>query len=296
MVTTLRMYWEKPSFEIEKLQCNIHCAVQENILYQSFKIPEYNILPKHLLTKNLKYKRIGIIREEGSNSDNEIGSAFLLNGHHVFDIHTQDLINGRTLDDLDVIVFVGGFSYGDTLGAAQGWYSVIKNNKHVNNEFIKFYNRKETKSLGVCNGCQLMVKLGWLGEGISLHKNLSGRFESRFSSVKVNESKCVFTKGLDDLVMGIWVAHGEGRFVIDNYQKLKKNKQIVMQYVDYNKKVTLNYPQNPNSSDHGIAGLCSPDGRHFALMPHPERSFLKRQIPWKYELFKDYTPWFRIFQ
>ena len=96
--------------------------------------------------------------------------------------------------------------------------------------------------------------------------------------------------------MGIWVAHGEGRFVVDNYHKLKNNNQIVMQYVDYDINVTQEYPLNPNGSDHGIAGICSVDGRHFALMPHPERSFLKRQIPWNYERFNKYTPWFRVFQ
>ena len=145
-----------------------------------------------------------------------------------------------------------------------------------------------------------MIKLGWIGDGIKMSKNKSRRFESRFSTVKVNKTSCNFTKDLDELIFGIWIAHGEGKFDVNEktLEELKQNNQIVMSYVDFDGNVTEKYPHNPNGSIDGIAGLCSKDGRHLAMMPHPERSFFKWQIPWmpnNIKLNNDLTPWFKMF-
>ena len=304
----IREYWEEPSYKLEKDQCNLNCVEQEHKLYieQNVKIPQYNVLDRHYvnlsdISKN-KTKKVGIIREEGSNSDKEMGSVFFLNYENVHDITTHDLMNdNKLLDNMDIIVFVGGFSYADVLESAKGWYTVIKNNETIKDQFDRFYNRPNTYSLGICNGCQLMIKLGWIGDGIKMIKNDSGRFESRFSSVKINKTKCQFTKDLDNLVYGVWVAHAEGKFVIDQEQlnELKSNDQIVMSYVDNEMNSTDRYPFNPNGSSESIGAICSKNGRHLAMMPHPERSFMKWQIPWMptsiEKKMSDYTPWFRMF-
>lgn len=301
-MSNLRMKWENESFKLEKLQCLEKLAIDENNILKRFDNTEYNILDRHRVKDfnsalNTKYK-VGVIREEGSNGDYEMISAFCLGGHDVTDINSNDMINdNKLLDNMDIIVFVGGFSFADVLGSSHGWYNVIKNNKNVSEQFERFFQRKNTYSLGVCNGCQLMVKMGWLGEGIKLEKNLSGRFESRFSTVKVEKNKSIFLNKLNELVFGIWCAHGEGRFVIedDRLREMKMDGQIVMRYVDYKMKGTEEYPHNPNGSINGIAGICSKDGRHLAIMPHPERCFKRWQIPWSPIELDEYTPWFKMF-
>jgi phosphoribosylformylglycinamidine synthase len=303
-MTRLRKLWEHQSYELEKLQCSEVLATDEYLSLWKYQNPKYNILERHRILNGLdkltgRNYNIGIIREEGSNGDYEMSCAFTLGRNIVTDINTYDLINDPgLLDEFEILVFVGGFSFADVLGSSQGWYNVIKNNKSVWRQFDRFYKRKNTYSLGVCNGCQLMVKLGWLGEGIKMEKNLSGRFESRYPSVKVEKNNTLFLKNLDELVCGIWSAHGEGRFVIeeDKLREMEENNQIVMRYVDYNMKTTERYPYNPNGSKYGIAGICSKDGRHLAMMPHPERSFKRFQMPWYPCKIEEYTPWFNIFK
>lgn len=300
----LRELWERPSFEIEKRQCIEKIIIEEQEIFKNDKIPKYivdkNIFKNINNVKSTKYK-IGILRDEGSNSDREMGAAFMLNNDRVFDINTNDLIvNEHLLDDFDILVFVGGFTYADVLGSANGWYTVIKNNSKVYNQFQRFYNRDNTYSLGICNGCQLLIKLGWIDNNIKMGKNKSERFESRFSQVQVNYNKTIFTRELEGLNFGIWSAHGEGRFIIDNIklEELYKNNQIVMNYTDFDCKKTEKYPHNPNGSMDGVAAICSKNGRHLAMMPHPERTFLKWQVPWYPNNLldkTDYTPWIKLF-
>ena len=300
-MTELRYNWEMPSYTIEHKQCNSRCVHEELSTYLCFQNPKYNIENWHQYIPHYKSStyKVAIIREEGSNGDRELGSAFSFNFEGVYDINTFDLAqDDKLLDDFNVIVFVGGFSFADALGSANGWYNVINNNSNIQQQFDRFYHRDDTYSIGICNGCQLMIKLGWIGNGIKLVQNDSGRFESRFSTVKVEKSVCSFTHKLSDLVFGMWVAHGEGKFEIsdDRLEELNQNNQVVMRYVDLDSKPTEKYPYNPNGSNSGVAGLCSKNGRHFALMPHPERSFIKWQIPWGQDLINgDYTPWFHIF-
>ena len=305
-MTILRSFWEYCSYDLEKDQCKLTCVEQENKIYQEMKIPEYNLTFDNLIDftdlpfNNLNKRKytVGIIREEGTNSERELAAAFYHAGFNVVDINTYDLINETiSLKDLNGIGFAGGFSYSDVLGSGKGWYNIINYNKKIREQFNNFYKREDTFSIGICNGCQLMSHLGWVS--CKLEQNTSKRFESRFSTVKINNtntnsktnSNSIFLKNMEDLVFGIWVAHGEGRFI-----DIKDDNNIAIQYVDFNNKPTLSYPHNPNGSYKGTAAVSSNNGRHLAIMPHPERTFLRYQVPWSnIELAGDYSPWFQIF-
>jgi len=293
----LRDIWEERSFELEMLQCNKECVKEEKDSMKSRKNFKFSINKKlDSIHTTIPHKwNVAIIREEGSNSDREMMAAFDMAGFNVYDICMNDLINDKTLtlDKFRGVVFVGGFSFSDVLGSGKGWYEVIRNNKRIKRIFDKFYKRKDTFSLGVCNGCQLMARLGWIPK-CELKKNKSKRFESRFSHIKVKSSKSIMLKGFDDSYLGIWVAHGEGRFEL---KEEVHSSSIPVQYVDDSREITEKYPFNPNGSEDGIAALCSDNGRHLAIMPHPERSFLEWQWPYNNDAIMSnrYTPWFKMF-
>ena len=237
--------------------------------------------------------RAAIIREKGVNGDREMAYALWLAGFDVKDVHMTDLISGReTLEELNMIVFVGGFSNSDVLGSAKGWAGAFRYNEKARIAIENFYKREDTLSLGVCNGCQLMAELGLIvpehSEMPRLERNASHKFESDFLGVKILDGGSVMLSGLDGMELGIWVAHGEGRFVLP-YPEEKYN--IVMKYS------RSHYPANPNGSMHDVAGLCSADGRHLAMMPHLERAF----FPWQCAYYpssrrnEDVTPWIKAF-
>ena len=311
----LRNIWEQTSYELEKLQADPVCAEEERKNIFDRKGPDYRLsftpeeTPDVIIKSNTKHK-VAIIREEGSNSDREMTSAFFRAGFETWDVAMTDFLGDRIrLSDFRGVAFVGGFSYADVLDSAKGWAGVIRFNKKIWDEFQNFYNRPDTFSLGVCNGCQLMALLGWIPwQGIEdkmqprfIH-NSSGRFESRFSSVKILPGPSVMLKNMEDSVLGVWVAHGEGRaFFPDRniLQKINDDNLAPIRYVDDNNEITTQYPFNPNGSSHGIASLCSPDGRHLAIMPHPERTFLKWHWPWMPEKWKKEltaSPWLKMFQ
>ena len=222
--------------------------------------------------------KVGIIREEGSNGDREMAAAFLMAGFQCVDISMYDLQqNPKLLQGLNGIAFVGGFSYSDCLGAGQGWCSVIQNNPDVYAAFEEFRTRPDTFSLGVCNGCQMLSLLGWVGD-CKFVQNESGKFESRFPTVKICESPAIMFKGLSGAVLGVWCAHGEGQLRITG---VTKTIIPALQFVNADFDPTVAYPNNPNGSVMGITAVCSSDGRHLAMMPHPERSFIKWQLPWE---------------
>ena len=215
----------------------------------------------------------------------------------------------QTLDDFRGIAFVGGFSYADVLDSAKGWAGVIRFNKKLSEQFERFYERPDTFSLGVCNGCQLMALLGWVPwKGIPdklqprFIQNKSGRFESRFSTVHILPSPPLCLKEWKDSTLGVWVAHGEGRLYFPEkeiMQEVIRRDLAPIRFVDDNGEFTETYPFNPNGSPLGITALCSPDGRHLAMMPHPERTFLKWQWPYMPEEWKknlEASPWLRMFQ
>ncbi|HAA74415.1 TPA: phosphoribosylformylglycinamidine synthase, partial [Candidatus Latescibacteria bacterium] len=222
---------------------------------------------------------------------------------------TADLANGRaTLDGYHGIAFVGGFSYADVLDSAKGWAGVIRYNERVLEQMRSFRHRADTFSLGVCNGCQLMALLGWVpGDDLPdtsqprFVQNQSGRFESRFSTVRVPQSPAIMLSGMADSVLGVWVAHGEGRAYFPDPQvqeSVERRNLVALRYADDSGVSTETYPLNPNGSPDGIAGLCSEDGRHLAMMPHPERAFLKWQWGWMPPAWNDLeaSPWLRMFQ
>lgn len=312
---TLRSLWEETSYHLERLQANPACADEErgNIVRRTgprFEItftPE--VTPDEVLRRREKPK-VAIIREEGSNGDREMTSAFHLAGFEAWDVSMTDIIGGSvTLDRFSGVAFVGGFSYADVLDSAKGWAGVIRFHKKVYEQFRRFYEREDTFSLGVCNGCQLMALLGWVPwQGIedSLQprfvRNRSGRFESRFAAVKILSSPSLMLKGMEGSTLGIWVAHGEGMAYFPDESTRKKVDVLgiaPVRYVDDEGAITESYPFNPNGSPAGIAALCTPDGRHLAVMPHPERAFLKWQWAWMPEEWKrnlSASPWLRMFQ
>jgi phosphoribosylformylglycinamidine synthase len=320
-MTNLRQLWELNSFEFEKKRIPTDLAICENNLYTTFNHYSYHIpdniwgaIYKTNINKSTIIPRrfkVAIIREEGSNGDKEMASAFHAAGFEVWDVNMYDLIhNPLLLDTFAGLAFVGGFSFSDVLGSANGWYNVILKNPKIKKQLAKFYRRPNTFSLGVCNGCQLMVKFGVIPGVKSIERNDSKRFESRFSTVKIPPNNSIMLHNMSDLKLGIWVAHGEGKFKPDykhntsdnSYTKkpdIFNNELITMQYVDHNNNVTDKYPYNPNGSHNGIAAVCSIDGRHLAMMPHPERCFLNWQMPWKpydKDNKKFYSPWFLMFK
>lgn len=311
----LRQIWEETSYELDKFQCHSECVKSERRNIFNRRGPQYSLtfkpeeMPKSIL-RQPKKPRIAIIREEGSNGDREMTSAFHQAGFECWDITMTDLLEGRAkLNQFRGIAFVGGFSYADVLDSAKGWAGVVRFNPSLKKQFNKFYERPDTFSFGVCNGCQAMALLGWVPfKGLSdeeqprFIRNVSGRFESRWTSVIIQPSPSIMLQGMENSVLGVWVAHGEGRafFPRDFWlEEVLRENLAPVRYVDDQGFVTQDYPFNPNGSVEGIAGLCSPDGRHLAMMPHPERAFLKWQWAWMTEDWKrnlQASPWLQMFK
>lgn len=316
-MTKLRQVWESTSSAIDALQANPQCVNEETTSishllhspdWQLSFTPEKEILST--LTTKQKRPKVAILRSEGSNGDREMAAAFYLAGFEPWDVTMTDLISGRiTLDErFRGIAFVGGFAFADVLDAGKGWAGIIRFNQDVREQFERFRNRPDTFSLGVCNGCQLMALMGWV-PGLDIPedkqprfiRNVSERFESRFVTVRVFESPSILFKGMGSSTLGIWVAHGEGRLHVPRTGDLDTiiaNNLAPLRFADPLGKTTETYPFNPNGSPLGVTALCSPDGRHLAMMPHPERTFLKWQWPWMPPEWKDLpaSPWLRLFQ
>ena len=314
-MTEFRDVWEATSFHLEKRQRNPECVAQEEKGLKYRKAPEWKLsfTPKptdeSIMSADNKHK-VAVLRQEGSNGDREMIAAFLSAGFDVWDVTVSDLLAGSvTLDQFRGIVFVGGFSFADVLDSGKGWAGVIKFNKKVYEQFQTFRARKDTFSLGVCNGCQLMALLGWIPSDGDLPEaqqprllhNDSGKFESRFSSVTIQESPAVMFKGMEGSSLGVWVAHGEGRFYFPDpavKEDVFAKHLAPVRYVNDSNEVTEEYPFNPNGSPAGIAALCSEDGRHLAIMPHPERVFTTWQWPWTPPSWStlEAGPWLQMFQ
>ncbi len=316
----LRQIWEETSYQLEKLQIKPICAVSKkrNVFNRPGITYKLGFEPKttlpELFTATDKPK-VAIIREEGSNGDREMTAAFYSAGFEPYDVTMTDLLNDRAnLRAFQMVAFVGGFSYADVLDSAKGWAGVIRFNEKLRVMFDEFYNRPDTLSLGVCNGCQLEMLLGWVPwKGLSgeeqprFIKNESGRFESHFLNIRILDSPAVMLKGMADSILGVWSAHGEGKLHFPNHRLLDGAEGVLLndlapiRYVNDNGQATRGYPFNPNESPWGIAGLCSQDGRHLAMMPHPERTFLKWQLGYLPEEWKDdevmpVAPWLQMFQ
>ena len=297
----LRDVWYSSSYLLDRKQSFNGKAKERFENYKQQPI-EWNLLPsftgklsQYGLNPDRREKsgvRAAIIREKGTNGEREMAYMLYLAGFDVKDVMMTDLITGReTLDDINFIVFCGGFSNSDVLGSAKGWAGAFLYNPKAKEALDRFYARKDTLSLGVCNGCQLMVELGLVGgEGGSrmLH-NDSHKFESGFLGLTVQTNQSVLMSTLSGSRLGIWVAHGEGKF---NLPGKEEDYNIVLKY-SYD-----GYPANPNGSDFGAAGICSADGRHLAMMPHLERAF----FPWQCGYYPadrkesdQITPWIEAF-
>jgi phosphoribosylformylglycinamidine synthase len=274
---TLRDVWYETSHLLDRRQSgNAHADRRfENYKKQplTFVFPDgfegsYAALNLQPNRKNNSGIRAAIIREKGVNGDREMAYALHLAGFDVKDVHMTDLIAGREdLSDVNMIAFVGGFSNSDVLGSAKGWAGAFMFNEKAKMALDLFYARPDTLSLGICNGCQVMMELGLLYPDMqphpTMHHNSSGKFESGFVNVDIPQNNSVMLGPLAGLRMGIWVAHGEGRFDLP----LPDTAYQITAHYSYDE-----YPGNPNGSDYAAAGLCSRDGRHLAIMPHFERS------------------------
>ncbi|KAG8433499.1 hypothetical protein GDO86_017691 [Hymenochirus boettgeri] len=318
---SLRALWEETSFQLERLQANPICVSQEEAGLRRRQGPKYHLTfnpsEKPLLPSTIGdcRPRVAVVREEGSNGDREMAASLLMAGFQVWDVTMEDLLAGGTnLNSFRGLVFVGGFSYADVLGSAKGWAASVKFNPGVRTQFESFRRRVDTFSLGVCNGCQLMALLGWVGsdgttgsgdlpsQGVLLSHNVSGRFESRFVTLRIEQSPSILLREMAGSLLGVWVAHGEGlmRFRSQKVRDHVMSQDLApLRYADDHGNPTEEYPMNPNGSPLGIAGLCSADGRHLAMMPHPERCVLKWQWPWMPESWLQslrVSPWIRLFQ
>lgn len=301
-VAEMRDTWFKSSYLLDRKQSGDKLALERFTNYKkqplAYQFGEnwkgtLDAFGLNPYRKEASGKRAAIIREKGVNGDREMAYSLWLAGFDVKDVHMTDLIAGReNLEDVQMIVFVGGFSNSDVLGSAKGWAGAFLYNEKAKQALDNFYARKDTLSLGVCNGCQLMVELGLVTPDHDvkpkmLH-NASHKFESIFVNVNVPENESVMFKSLSGKRLGVWVAHGEGKFQLP---KPKEAYQIGMTY-SYE-----GYPGNPNGSDYAVAGIVSEDGRHLAIMPHIERS-LK---PWNWPYYPsdkssdEVSPWIEAF-
>ncbi|KAM7499295.1 hypothetical protein LguiA_023709 [Lonicera macranthoides] len=319
----LRDMWEDTSFQLESLQRLASCVELEKEGLKDRHEPLWALSFTPMFTDEryinaISKPKVAVIREEGSNGDREMAAAFYAAGFEPWDVTMSDLLNGSiSLDEFCGIVFVGGFSYADVLDSAKGWSASIRFNQPLLDQFQEFYTRKDTFSLGVCNGCQLMALLGWvpgpqiggvLGDGGDPSQprfvhNESGRFECRFTSVTIKDSPAIMLKGMEGSTLGVWAAHGEGRAYFPDGGVLDRvidSNLAPVRYCDDDGKPTEVYPFNLNGSPLGVAAICSPDGRHLAMMPHPERCFLMWQFPWYPNHWdvekKGPSPWLQMFQ
>lgn len=306
----LQQIWAETSYQIQKLRDNAQCAEQEfNAildedpgLSQSLTFDaQENISAPYL---NLQPgPKMAILREQGVNGQIEMAAAFDKAGFSAIDVHMSDIISGRiSLKDFKGLVACGGFSYGDVLGAGEGWAKSILFNHRARDEFAAFFNRQDTFGLGVCNGCQMMSNLHELIDGTEhwphFVRNVSEQFEARTVMVEVLESPSLFFADMAGSKMPIAVAHGEGRAEYADANALANAMDsglLSLRYIENNAGVAERYPFNPNGSPNGITGLCSRDGRFTIMMPHPERVFKEMQNTWRVDRQDQNSGWMRMF-
>ncbi len=310
--TELRTIWAETTYKMQGLRDNPICAEQEHQAKKDNSDPGLNVrlsfdvnqdIAAPFINKGAKPK-MAILREQGVNSHVEMAAAFDRAGFEATDIHMSDILTGQAvLDEYNGLVACGGFSYGDVLGAGEGWAKSILFNEDARNQFENFFNRQDTFSLGVCNGCQMLSNLRDLVPGAEYWprfvRNESERFEARFSLVEVQKSDSIFFNGMEGSRMPIAVSHGEGRVEVrdnDHLNAIESSNTVTLRYVDNNGNPTQQYPNNPNGSPNAITGLTTTDGRVTIMMPHPERVFRTVANSWSPEGWGENGAWMRIFQ
>jgi phosphoribosylformylglycinamidine synthase len=307
----LHRMWSDTTFRMQSLRDNPACAQQEYDLLLDDGDPGLHARLTFDLNEDvaapylsLVRPRMAILREQGVNGQVEMAAAFDRAGFEAHDIHMSDIIAGRkSLKEFAGLVACGGFSYGDVLGAGEGWAKSILFNARARDEFSAFFQRHDSFALGVCNGCQMMSNLHEIIPGSELWphfvRNKSEQFEARFALVEVLESPSLFFAGMAGSRMPIAVAHGEGFAEFSSAATVEQalaQKLVSVRYVDHDGKPTEIYPRNPNGSVGGITGLTTPDGRFSIMMPHPERVFRAVQHSWCPDGWQEDGPWMRMFR
>ncbi|MCT6885306.1 MAG: phosphoribosylformylglycinamidine synthase, partial [Gilliamella apis] len=309
---TLRTWWAETTWQMQRLRDNPQCADQEHQAKQNDDDPGLNVhltfdieqdIAAPYIVKGVKPK-VAVLREQGVNSHVEMAAAFARAGFESIDVHMTDLLSGQvTLNQFNTLVACGGFSYGDVLGAGEGWAKSILFNEQVRHEFEQFFHRNDTLSLGVCNGCQMMSNLKELIPGAELWprfvRNISERFEARFSLVQIQSSPSLLFTDMAGSHMPIAVSHGEGQvetYDLAHLTDLENSGLVAARYINHFGQVTEQYPANPNGSPNGITAVTSSDGRATIMMPHPERVFRTVTNSWHPDNWGEDSPWMRIFR
>lgn len=308
----LQQAWSQVSHQIARRRDNPECADQEyglisDVSHQGI-IARANFdlnqpIESPYLNSRLSKPKVAILREQGVNGQLEMAAGFTMAGFEAVDVHMSDLLKGRiNLRDFEGLVTCGGFSYGDVLGAGSGWANSVLFHDELRMQFVRFFARPETFSLGVCNGCQMMSQLKDLIPGAEnfprFIANKSARFEGRTVNVKVERTKSILFKGMQDSILPIAVAHGEGLATLSasEIDGMASHGQIAMRYVDSQGRPTETYPLNPNGSVGGVTGLCSTDGRVTIMMPHPERTLRAYNHSYKPADWHGDGAWLRMFR
>ncbi|WP_457668709.1 phosphoribosylformylglycinamidine synthase [Thiolapillus sp.] len=303
--SNLQQIWSETTLEMQSLRDNPICAREEHAriaaddpgLHASLTFdPEEDIAAAFL---EVSRPRVAILREQGVNGQQEMAFAFHKAGFEAVDVHMSDILSGAvSLEDFKGMVACGGFSYGDVLGAGEGWAKSILFHSRSRDQFQAFFEREDTFSLGVCNGCQMLSNIRELIPGAAhwphFVRNRSEQFEARVSMVEVLDSPSILLQGMQGSRMPIAVAHGEGR--AEYRGDMMPGKGISMRFVDNHGNVAVKYPENPNGSPEGITGLTSDDGRATIMMPHPERVIRTVQNSWHPDDWGEDSPWMRLFR
>ena len=305
----LQRAWQETSHAIQRLRDNPACADSEfaligdnerSALFADLKFDVNEDIAAPFINSGAKPK-IAILREQGVNGQIEMAAAFTRAGFDAYDVHMSDLMAGRVhLADFKMLAACGGFSYGDVLGAGEGWAKSILFHPALRDQFAAFFADPDTLTLGVCNGCQMVSNLAEIIPGTAgwpkFKRNLSEQFEARLSMVHVPKSASLILNGMQGSSLPVVVSHGEGRadFALHG-GKISDGLGIALQYVDGQNQVTQTYPLNPNGSPQGIAGVTNADGRVTIMMPHPERVYRAAQMSWKPEDWTELSGWYRLF-
>jgi phosphoribosylformylglycinamidine synthase len=308
----LQRQWAETSYQVQRLRDNVTCAEQEFDALLEEDNPGLSVKLGFDVNDNISAPyikkgvrpQVAVLREQGVNGQVEMAAAFDRAGFNAIDVHMSDILAGRVdLDEYKGLVACGGFSYGDVLGAGEGWAKSALFNARARDAFQQFFERTDSFTLGVCNGCQMMSNLHELIPGSEFWphfvRNRSEQFEARVAMVQVQESNSIFLQGMAGSRMPIAIAHGEGHAEFADQDALLQadlSGCVALRFVDNHGKVTETYPANPNGSPRGITGLTSRDGRVTIMMPHPERVFRGVQNSWKPDDWNEDAGWMRMFR
>lgn len=306
----LQKSWSETSYQMQRLRDNPCCADSEFALLEQEQLSELFVSLSFSPAEDIalpyihrhQQPKVAILREQGVNGQLEMAAAFTRASFETYDVHMSDLLSGRVkLSDFQLLAACGGFSYGDVLGAGEGWAKSILFNEQLRQQFAEFFDRQDTLTLGVCNGCQMLSNLAEIIPGADhwprFRRNISEQFEARLSMVTIPASSSLILADMVGSSLPVVVSHGEGRadFAHLTNDAIPADLSVALQYIDGQNQVTDIYPLNPNGSPAGIAGVSSTDGRVTIMMPHPERVFQTAQMSWAPRDWPEMSGWYRLF-